>query len=150
MRIILVTSIVLVSSVCFAQQVLTPLASRVVISTQDCHRLVQHVPAPDVAYKPGVDVHGKAVAPADLPSNGAGIALPDHIEFKYSINPTNYGLTAAQAQQQSQLVTGNNSSVPVATIKYDFASGQFTVNGKPLNGPDQQGIAEECRKMGAN
>ena len=29
----------------------------------DCKRLVTHQPAPDVAYRSGVDVRGRAVAP---------------------------------------------------------------------------------------
>ena len=150
MRIVAVLLIVLISSVSHSQQVLSPLATKVIISKQDCQRAIQHIPSPDVAYKAGVDVHGKPVVPADLPSNGNGIKLPDQIEFKYSINPTNFGLTAAQASSQSQLVTGNNSQLPVATIKYDLASGLLTVNGKPLAGNDQQGIAEECRKIVVN
>lgn len=150
MRIVVVLLVVLISSVSQAQQVLSPLATRVVISKQDCQRAIQHIPSADVAYKAGVDVHGKPVVPADLPSNGGGIKLPDQIEFKYKINPTNFASTATQAASQSQLTTGNNSQMTVATIKYDLASGLLTVNGKPLSGTDQQGIAEECRKNGVN
>jgi hypothetical protein len=36
------------------------------ISPAFCRALTRHVPAPDVAYKSGVDVHGKPVTPADL------------------------------------------------------------------------------------
>lgn len=40
---------------------------------EDCARLTvpgpMHKPAPDVAYRPGLDVHGQAVAPADLPGS---------------------------------------------------------------------------------
>ena len=39
---------------------------------------MRHEPAPDVAYQPGVDVHGRAVAPADL-NGGSQIELPDVI-----------------------------------------------------------------------
>src|SRR5258708_17098872 len=34
-----------------------------------CRQLTRHVPAPDVAYQPGVAVNGQAVVPADLPSD---------------------------------------------------------------------------------
>jgi len=94
---------VLISSVAYGQQVLSPLATHVIISTQDCQRLVRHVPAPDVAYKPGVDVHGKTVAPADLAGSNTIYQLPDHIEFNYTINPVNYGLTKSLAAQSSAL-----------------------------------------------
>ena len=147
---VMALSTVLFSSVASAQQNLSPLSTRAVISAQDCQRLIQHIPNPDVAYKPGVDVHGKPVAPADLPSTGGGFNLPDHIEFNFSINPTNYGLTSTQAAQKSQLVTGNNSQLPVAKITYDFATGAMTINGKPLVSADQQAVAAECRKKGMN
>jgi hypothetical protein len=52
--------------------------AEVAISRQDCERLVQHEPAPDVAYQPGVDVHGRPVVPADL-GGGSPIELPDVI-----------------------------------------------------------------------
>ena len=61
-------------------------AERVAITGADCARVVAHAPAPDVAYRPGVDVEGGAVVPADLADNvdpgiGAGdvaveIAVP--------------------------------------------------------------------------
>ncbi|MFQ5784016.1 MAG: hypothetical protein ACE5H8_04240 [Alphaproteobacteria bacterium] len=40
--------------------------STIVISREDCARVVAHTPAPDVAYASGVDVRGRPVAPADL------------------------------------------------------------------------------------
>ena len=113
MRFVVVVGIALLAWPAVAQQVLSPLSTKVVISGQDCQRLVRHVPAPDVAYKPGIDVHGKAVAPADLPGGGAGFKLPDHIEFNYTINPVNYGLTKSLAAQSSSLsgkMAGVNSS----------------------------------------
>lgn len=41
-----------------------------------CHLYQQHVPDADVTYQPGVDVHGRPVAGADLPG-GSSIRLPD-------------------------------------------------------------------------
>ena len=48
----------------------TAAAEYVPITPDDCARIVAHVPAPDVAYRPGVDVDGNAVAPADLDDVG--------------------------------------------------------------------------------
>ena len=48
-------------------------------------RLVQHRPADDVTYKPGVDVRGKPVVPADLNSSG-GITLPEEIHIQIGID----------------------------------------------------------------
>jgi hypothetical protein len=50
----------------------------VAITRADCARLVEHVPASDVAYQPGVDVHGREVVPADL-NGGIRIELPETI-----------------------------------------------------------------------
>lgn len=36
------------------------------ISRLDCQRLVPHLARPDVAYRPGVDVRGEHVVPADV------------------------------------------------------------------------------------
>ena len=49
-----------------------------VIDAATCRLLERHHPAPDVAYRPGVDVQGRAVAPADLPAD-RGLNLPQHI-----------------------------------------------------------------------
>ena len=44
-------------------------AEVVVVSRADCARFVEHTPAPDVAYQPGVDAQGRPVASADLDDN---------------------------------------------------------------------------------
>ena len=48
------------------------------VSKQHCRWLVQHQPATDVAYTPGVGVRGRPVKPADLASNRR-INLPQMI-----------------------------------------------------------------------
>src|SRR5690348_9276282 len=55
------------------------------VSAADCRQLVAHAPAPDVTYKPGVDVRGNAVAPADLGA-GYALALPDEITIDIGID----------------------------------------------------------------
>ena len=131
----------------YAQQVLSSLAAPVSVNGAACRRAVAYVPPPDVAYKPGVDVHGKAVAPADLPGSRMDFVIPETIQFNFSINPTNYGLTATQAQQKSQLVTGNNSSLPVAAIAFDLARNQLTINGHPLTNSDQAALTAACQQQ---
>lgn len=51
-----------------------------------CQQLYVHQPAADVAFKPGVDVDGKAVAPADLPAEGASITAPDYVEVPLTVD----------------------------------------------------------------
>jgi hypothetical protein len=46
---------------------------RVVVSSKACAEVVAHVPDAGVAYRPGVDVNGNPVAPADLPDSASSI-----------------------------------------------------------------------------
>ena len=55
------------------------------ISVSDCQRIVSHRPSADVEYKAGVDVHGKAVVPADV-GGGYGITLPDTVDIQIGID----------------------------------------------------------------
>jgi len=104
-----------IAALCLA---LTPLLAaaakaEIAVSRKDCERLVRHEPAPDVAYQPGVDVHGNPVAPADL-GGGQQIELPDVIyipievlvQDKYGI-PANSVLYEAKAQVGIVQVRGN-------------------------------------------
>ena len=78
--------------------------AEIAVSRRDCEQLVKHEPAPDVTYQPGVDVHGNAVAPADL-NGGPQLKLPEVIyiplevliQDKYGI-PANSVLYEAKAQ----------------------------------------------------
>jgi hypothetical protein len=87
--------------------------AEIAVSRKDCERLVRHEPGPDVAYQPGVDVHGNPVAPADL-GGGMQIELPDVIyipievliQEKYGI-PANSVLYNARAQVGVVEVRGN-------------------------------------------
>ena len=58
----------------------TGTAPRARITEKDCRRVVRHQARADVTYKPGVDVRGKPVAPADM-AGGFTIPLPDVFEF---------------------------------------------------------------------
>ncbi|MDR6770126.1 hypothetical protein [Azospirillum sp. BE72] len=66
---------------------LTPDAARErpVIDLSLCQRLTRHVPAANVEYRPGVDVNGRPVAPADLPGT-AGAQPPIPIDLPLSVD----------------------------------------------------------------
>jgi len=105
------------------------------VSLDDCRRLVKHMPSADVAYKPGVDVHGKAVKPADDRPLGA-IEVPQEIVIDFGIDLAGrYGFGAAGLF---------DATAGIATIKYDIGSGGLTVNGKPLSDADSQAIEAAC------
>lgn len=66
----------------------------ITITKTDCSRLIQHQPAADVAYKPGVDVRGRPVVSADADPAAAALAkklVPEVLEFPVNINPIGYG-----------------------------------------------------------
>lgn len=66
-----------------------PDAPKVRITKRDCQRIVRHQASADVAYKPGVDVRGNPVVPADA-SGGFTIPLPDVFEFNITKDLTAY------------------------------------------------------------
>lgn len=110
------------------------------IAPADCRRLVQHRPAPDVAYQPGVDVRGNAVAPADLPGQ-ARISAPNEITIGLTVDLLRqYGVPAS-----SPLAPRGEASV--GTVTYDIASGRMTFNGQPLSDPEQDALAAACAAM---
>lgn len=109
---------------------------RMEVSRKDCERIVKYTADPDVTYKPGVDVHGNAVAPADL--NGNQIKIPDHIFIDLSL-PFKDLLKNYNPKLE-------NAEVYVGTVEYDIASGRLLFNGQELTDPAENAIAKECRK----
>ncbi len=109
----------------------------VAITRADCARLVAHVPGPDVAYQPGVDVYGREVAPADL-GGAPRIELPETIlidieidlqaRFDIPIDPTQY-----------------DPDAEVGEVAY--RDGRFTFNGQPLQDEAQAELAARCQEI---
>lgn len=85
-----------------------------------CRLRAQHVAATDVTYKPGVDVHGNPVVPADL--NAVPNMVPDVIKI-----PMNIDL----AQRLGKVPAGMDmkSEMGMAEIHRD---GRVTFNGQDL------------------
>lgn len=78
--------------------------------TQLCQELVAYQPADDVEYKPGVDVHGNGVVPADL-ADTPQLDIPETISVLITVN---------QAQQ-----LGLPANIPYNAEAF---VGQVTVN----------------------
>lgn len=130
-------------AVALAQQEQAAEPVRIIITKVDCSRLIRHVPAADVAYTPGVDVKGRAVAPADMPGSGAEAIpglLPDVLEIPLSIKPMQGATYAKRGSGDSQANLG--------TVRYDMAKGTFTFNDQPLGGAEQAELARACQKQG--
>ena len=113
------------------------------VTRQDCKQLVAHHPDPGVDYKPGVDIHGKYVAPADLPGQ-PDFKLPDKIQFDLRINPLAY------APQQGNAPAGafSNTGTNIGHVEVDLLSGQAKLNGNSLDGEQTRIVTEACRKAG--
>jgi len=111
-------------------------AETVRVSKQDCANVVRHTPAPDVAYKPGVDVYGRKVAPADL-SGSSPIKVPDVISFNLTLDLPD--LTPSSGS------IGPSFGEPVLG-KVSIQGNQVYYNGKPLGGIGQSELVKKCRE----
>ena len=105
------------------------------IPRRDCQQLVQYRPDPGVAYKPGVDVRGRPVAPADMPGSGISVEPPDQVTFEINFDPL-------KGENRFRYL---NPNLYVGTVVYDLSTGQATFNGVPLTDPEKDEIAERCR-----
>ncbi|MGE3770760.1 MAG: hypothetical protein AB7G06_07390 [Bdellovibrionales bacterium] len=102
-----------------------------------CRLVTQHQPDASVAYQPGVDVHGNAVAPADLtpprPTIGDHITIPLTVDIAQQ-----FGLPLGAA-------IGSEATVAVITVD----NGKAYLNGLPLDGEDEQNLAVLCLEANA-
>lgn len=107
------------------------------IDARDCARLVRHQPAGDVAYRPGVDVRGRAVAPADL-GGGSHLAMGE-ITVAIEIDMARrYGVPTPSDRYDATAPIG------IVTIR----NGTVLFNGQPMSDFDQDVIAAACRGKG--
>jgi hypothetical protein len=113
---------------------------KVDIDKEECQRVETHIARDDVAYKPGVDVRGNPVAPADL--DGTPLKLPKNIVIDLSLPLADL---YAPGTSPPRIVQG--AEVEVGKIEYNILSGKFTFNGQTLADPALHAIAEECHKI---
>lgn len=91
---------------------------RIVITKVDCSRLIRHTPSADVAYQPGVDAQGRAVAPADVAGSGAEALpnlVPDVLEFPITINPVGYGARNQAQREKAAALQGTTDTTAAKT-----------------------------------
>jgi hypothetical protein len=112
------------------------LAQTVTITGVDCRKLARHMPAPDVAYKPGVDARGRPVAPADI-NAAPQIRVPETITFDAAVDLRRFGIP-----QTSPLFQPN-----VAVGRVDvLQDGRVFFNGERLGDPEIAALEEFCRQ----
>lgn len=96
----------------------------------DCRWLTRHIPDADVAYKPGVDVHGKPVVPADL--NGT---------YELELPKTVIASVSRRLLKHPNL----RQETPFAEIEIDLETGAIRINGKGLLSEDQERLIAYCK-----
>jgi len=117
-------------------------AQQATVSDRDCRQLVEHSASAGVAYQPGVDVRGRPVASADLPSSGAQIQPPQSftIDLKTSL-AGKYGIPS-----NSPLL---DPSVEIGKITVEDSGRRVLYNGQPLGGSEQSALADLCKQRQA-
>lgn len=100
-----------------------------------CRYLTRHQPSADVEYKPGVDVNGKAVAPADLPDS-YGIDLPTSIDIEIT----------ADIARSFGIATNNlyRGKAQIGTVTVQ--GNQVLFNGKPIQSAAEADLIALCAK----
>lgn len=114
-------------------------APAVTIDAEICRRLVRHIPDPDVTYRPGVDVRGRPVAPADLHDYSAFESLvPDTVTFHVVLDPfERTGIAPPKGIESPGMVLG--------TVGYDINRGTFTINNSPVTTSQEDALVRACR-----
>ncbi len=105
------------------------------ISKAECRKLVRHQPSADVAYRPGVDVRGRRVAPAGL-GGGTNIAVPQEIEIPITVELDKTIGAAASGLYKPEANIG----------KVVYKNGRAWFNGQPLETGANADVVAACRK----
>ena len=99
----------------------------------DCKRLVDHQPAPDAAYRPGIDVRGRAVAPAETGGDTA-LELSDDLLIPLELRLFDR-LGAGRPAAEGRVLIG----------AIELRAGRVYFNGRPLEDEAEAELAAACR-----
>ena len=115
----------------------------VTVSEADCQCLIRHLPSADVAYQPGVDVRGNAVAPADLDANepgGSDLILPRAVLIPIEVELFDrFGIPANGVNFDADAMIGE--------VTVDLATGEAFFNGQPLPSEAEAELAVRCQQI---
>lgn len=112
-------------------------AQTITIDSAACRALlVEHRPAADVEYKPGVDAHGRPVAPADLNAGTQPSVLFSSFTFDLRTDLAPF-LPAGSRLIRPELSVGR--------IALD-SKGAVMFNGEPVATGDRSALAALCRR----
>lgn len=111
--------------------------NRVVVDESVCRSLVVHQPDPGVEFQPGVDVHGRPVAPADLPSSRS-------LDFDHELAiPVVVDLAERYPGRFAE--TGLDLRFSLGTLTID--GNEVRLNDTPLGDPLTEAIAALCAEQ---
>ncbi|QJE72761.1 hypothetical protein HHL28_06355 [Aerophototrophica crusticola] len=111
-------------------------APTITVDPAACRWVQRHEPAADVEYRPGVDVNGQPVAPADLPGSPA-VRLPERLEI---------GITADLADRfgiPRSALYGAEAYVGTVTVE----GNRVLFNGQPITSLAEQELVVLCGKQ---
>ena len=100
------------------------------ITAEKCRWFVRHVPAPNVAYQPGVDANGNAVVPADLHSKSIKVKGPYQFDVERNVSKR----------------TDTDMKINLGTVEIDSDTGHTIFNGEALTADEMRALASACRK----
>lgn len=113
------------------------------ISPSACRKVTVGSTSPDVEYKPGVDVKGRAVVPAEGPGGGLdpamGRKILDVIRIPISVD-------LAKRMGLGGNGTRFGSEIPLGEVT--LRGNQMYLDGAPLTNTEQNQISEACRRAG--
>lgn len=125
-------------------------APSIVVDRAVCRALPRHVPAPDVAYQPGVDAQGRAVAPADLPpADLAGSGGAADTAAALGLDRIQIDLTRDLAGRFGIPVDSlyrTEAYIGLVTVE----NGRVTLNGNPLGPVATEELVLVCRRQGGS
>ena len=111
-------------------------AEKLAVTKNDCNAVVAHVADAGVEYKPGVDVRGRPVVPADV-GGSTQLNLPDEISIDIGIDlEEKYGL-GSSGKYTGEGVIGK------VTVK----DGKAYFGKQPLDNAEQNAIAAACNEV---
>lgn len=105
------------------------------ISETGCRLLTRHVPAENVAYRPGVSATGKRVVPADLAGR---LSYRRHPVYEFGVRIEPFPVSSKFNAQ---------SYLEVATVTFDPDTRRITVDGEELVWLHEKALLEACARQ---
>lgn len=128
--------------------VVSPLAAAdtiVAVTQDDCARLARHVASADVAYQPGVDVNGNAVASADLDDEGRLDLAGDDITLNIGVPIVAFsGTVSDETQFTNEGGKIGNFDATAGIGAVTLSGGVVHFNGRWLSSPEARRLAAAC------